>query len=532
MIDEIQSRFPNPIARVIGDAATHKDADRTRRLVAASVQYAGLTTVARLVRSGGVPAALQAQAVKLLERPALGEWVEFIGRADKELVTRGRGYSLGVPLSHVPERLADNRILQREMGHDGSGTLTVGEILRLHVQWRKAHSHERLSSAEAGRLAQMVVRAVAELVGQLPSLTRESLLLARVVVIEHDQKAHATFVKMHGDGKPRLHEGPPISAAAQDLARDRLFLHGSSSDLTPLYPLMVSVDERIYWINGDDYYSPEADSCPGPEIDAARKVLRTLIDSWQAARVSDVPTAAPSSVPPHLSAPPPDISGYLTATALGERLVERLTPAGANLYRQKLGMGSLNGSISALMVNDLLKHLKLLEESDSDRRITANAANLAIETASASPRGENIRVIRWKPEVLDVLLAEVRKRIGAGAMQALEANPTPDYDTVGGMTGRRALDEQLTEYIAEVTGLAKSTVTKRLNASPVRHVRNTFADSYDSVEALGHLTARRALELNLVRTLAALTGRSGPRVGQRLREATPQTRVGTLFPSE
>jgi len=526
MIDEIQHRFPNPIARVIGAAASHQDPDRVRRLISGVVHYAGLTTIARLLHSGGVPSALQRSTTRVLDKPTIGQWVELIGQADKELLARGRDHSLGISLGHVPERLGESQTLQREIEGGGANKLSVREILALFARFRNDHSHERLPAEQAVRLAPIVVAAVAELVEQLPSFKTEKLLLARQVVREHDGTMRGTFVRMHGEGSPPLHYDPSIAVADRELASGRLFLRGASPDLIPLYPLMVGQDEKIYWLNGGDYHSPLGEPCAGQEKDAAQKALRTLIGSWSA---ETSPTPPVDVLLP--SAPPPDISGYLTARALGERLVERLTPAGANLYRQKLNKSSLDGTISAQMVNDLLKCLNLLDEIDGDRRISPSATKLAIETASASPRGENIRVIRWKPEVLDLLLAEVRTRIGSSAMKAIESNPIPDYDDVGSMTCRRAIDEQLNEYLVEVTGLAKATVTRRLNGAPGgQHVRNTFSDCYDSLEALGHLTANRVLELNLVGALARLAERSERTVTQRLRDAPPRSTVRTLFP--
>ncbi len=522
-IEHIQEKFPRPIALLIGKANREKgSAEQARKLVSGVIHYAGLTTLARLHATGGVPEDLAARARELLERPSPGGWVDFIGHADKALVARGRGPSLGVPLDVTPERLAFAEKLSTARGRSRRGALTVREILDLLVQFRNDLAHDR-PPRELDAHGRMVVDALAELLAQLPALTRNALVVVEKTSGEADGSLNATLARLHSDGAPRgIPEVRTVSHEKQ-LFKDRLFLQGDSGALIPLYPFIVYNEQHVYWCNNGDFFSPDGDRYETSVAGTARKDLEALRGSWKSDGQSsargedDVAHGRFSGV---------DVSGYLSAKALGEQLVVRLTPAGANLLRQAERKSTLNGSISAQMVNDLLTRAGLLEAGEGDRKLTRRGEELAIESTSASPRGEDVRVIRWKPEVLDQLVSAA----AAVAPEILKMNPgsAPDYDDVGRMTGRRALDMRLVDYIAAVTGLAKATVTRKLGAAPGQHVRNTL-ETYDSIEGLSRLTVRQALELDLTRVLARLTGRSERAVTQLLRASDAEAAVGEVF---
>lgn len=523
MNDIIQGSYPSPVAKAFGEAARERDLASATGLVNALLHYVGLTTMAQLLASGGVPPAQHALAIRLLERPLLGEWVEFIGNGEKELAARGRRFLLGVSLGSVPARHEKSVALRASLEGDPAGKLTIREILALYVQFRNKHSHNKMPRERAEELAKSLLESVDELLQQLPSLTSESLRLAREVRMPDAQRVRVSFFRLHSDGPPRPDGDPVFFTNKGHFVEGRLFL-GATSELVPLYPLMVAVGESLCWINGRAFHDLAGHKRTEPE--AALKALGDLITTW---RGSD---GAKEPEPPPPPSPPADLSSYLTAKVLGERLVERLTPVGANLLRQNMKRGTLDGAISAQMVNTLLGDLGLVVGAADGLSISPSAAHLAVETNSAFPRDGSTRVIRWRPEVLDLLHGEVVRRLGKKAMVEIERARVPDYDEVGGMTGSRALSLQLSEYIVEVTGLAKSTVTRRLRESGGMHVRNIFDDCYDSVEALGHLTAHRALELNLVGPLSELTRRSAKAVDQRLRGAGPRTTIRGLFSAE
>jgi hypothetical protein len=520
--DIIQGHYPGPIAKAFGEAARERSLDSATGLVFALLHYVGLTTMAQLLASGGVPTTQHALAIRLLEKPLLGEWLEFIGHGEKELAARGRRLPLGESLGFVPVRREKSAALRAALEGDPTGTLTVREIFALYVQFRNKHAHKKLSRERADELAGEVLASVDELVQQLPSLMSEGLRLVREVRTPDEQSVRVSFVRLHGDGPSRPDGAPIVFSNKEHFVEGRLFL-GGTSDLVPLYPMMVAVGERLCWINGRAFHDLGGQAQTKPETEAALKAIAVLIATWRSGKGTSAGTGV-EELPP----PPIDLSGYLSAKVLGEQLVERLTPVGANLLRQDMKRVTLDGTISAQMVNTLLGDLGLVIEAADGLTVSVSAAALAVETNS-TPRGGNVRVIRWKPEVLDRLHQEAVRRLGPKAKAEIEAARTPDYEEVGGMTGSRALALQLTAYIVEVTGLAKGTVTNRLGKSGGTHVRNIFDDCYGSLEALGHLPSHRALELNLARTLSELTRLSAKTVDQRLRKVRAGTTIRDLF---
>jgi len=436
---------------------------------------------------------------------------------------------LGVSLKHVLERANCHQLLRSAWGKSATERVSVLDALNLLTEFRNDQSHDNFELAKARHLAPLVVPAVAELLEQLPLFATETLLLARVVSKE-SEGLRATFVRMHGPEHFMPYPEGRISPAFGDLSVGRLFLVRTSTEIVPLYPLIVSVEEKFYWAYKEVYLGREAVSGGGQDVEKARQDLDALKASWKQGRAHTASTGVP---PTTASASPPlDLTGYLNATGLGRELAEQLTPGGVRLLREVLNKSDPRGPIGGGIVHTLLQDIGFLEKRDGVWHITAAAGELARETTSIR-HGQSVRVIYWNREVLKRLVNEVRKRIGDSAMDAIQANTIPDYDAVGGMTGRRALDEQLNDYLAEVTDLARAAVTRRLNeASGGQHVRNTFADCYDSLDALAHLTASRARELRLEGALARLTGRRPQWIAQRLGVAPPATRLGALFPSE
>lgn len=187
----------------------------------------------------------------------------------------------------------------------------------------------------------------------------------------------------------------------------------------------------------------------------------------------------------------------LSASELGATLAERLGLAGANAVREHLGLKSLNGEISPQVVNQLLQDCGFHVKGADGWVLTNEGAEWGGETAGRGPRGETVRVLRWQPRVLDLLVETIEERIGPLPSDDEEAADEDadledldvSYEAVGDLTARRAVDLELFSYIAVVTGRSPLSVKRALSAADGRtKVRNVFDEYYDT-DVIGKLPA-------------------------------------------
>jgi hypothetical protein len=103
---------------------------------------------------------------------------------------------------------------------------------------------------------------------------------------------------------------------------------------------------------------------------------------------------------------------------------------------------------------------------------------------------------------------------------------------VGDLTARRAIDLDLVDYIAAVTGRSVGSVKRKLTLSDARtRVRNIFDEYYDAA-VLGAMSVRFVLDHAIESGIARLVGMSERRVRNRLQSMHGKTKVSTAFARE
>jgi|GEM_PF-1879676 len=237
-------------------------------------------------------------------------------------------------------------------------------------------------------------------------------------------------------------------------------------------------------------------------------------------------------------AQPVPAGDLLSASELGAELVARIGAAGANALREHLGIKNMSGEISAQIVNQLLQDCGFHVKGADGWALTKEGAEWGAETSGRGPQGQAVPMLRWQRRLIDHLAENIEERVGPLPTDEEELDEEQaddveevevDYDTVGDLTARRAIDLELVDYVALVTGRSTQSVKRALSEAHGRtKVRNVFREYYD-MAVIGNMTIRWALDCDAVGAIARLIGFSERRVKARLQGVHGRTSIAKVF---
>jgi hypothetical protein len=105
----------------------------------------------------------------------------------------------------------------------------------------------------------------------------------------------------------------------------------------------------------------------------------------------------------------------------------------------------------------------------------------------------------------------------------------PDYESIGNLTISEARQRDVATDIARLTGLAETTVKRKLAELNGRGVVRRQFPWYEAT-VIAELTARTALDYGMIPLLARGMQKRRATIEAALRDAAGQTKLRTLFP--
>ena len=153
---------------------------------------------------------------------------------------------------------------------------------------------------------------------------------------------------------------------------------------------------------------------PVPQVRWDEGVVPTLVGAFaRKAGIVLAMTAAPAAASAKVGeATTAAKSETKSASDLATKLGRALGAAGSDRLRTHLGLKTLNGEISAQMVNALLEKLQIQVKTPSGWALTTAGAKIGVESVGRGTAGEAVRMLRWTDECFEALAAHAHDVVG------------------------------------------------------------------------------------------------------------------------